>query len=298
MKRNIVTSALACWGILAGCCDARAADHMDVSVMTFNIRLNTPADGPNRWPHRSEMAADVIRRFDGDFVGLQEALPDQIADLLKMLPEYRLVGRSREADLTRGEASPILYRHERWRLDANQQGTFWLSDTPEEPGSITWGNACTRIVTWGRFVEVASGRGLYVYNTHFDHISEPSRQKSAKLLADRIAKRASPDPVIVTGDFNSGESSAGISYLLGKEPGSPIKLIDTFRVLHPDEKQVATFHAFKGGTKGDKIDYVLVLPTANLSSAEIVRDSRDGRYPSDHFPVTAKLIYGAQEAKP
>ena len=201
--------------------------------MTFNIRCNTVFDGPNRWPHRRELAAHVIRRYGADFVGVQEAEPDQIADLVKLLPEYRLLGRSREADPKVGEASPIFYRHKRWRLDADRQGTFWLSDTPEKPGSKTWGNGYPRIVTWGRFVEEKTGHGAYAFNTHFDHLSEASRRKSATLLARRIAERSRPEPVVLTGDFNSGESSAALAYLTGKKPGSPIMLIDTFRAVAP-----------------------------------------------------------------
>jgi endonuclease/exonuclease/phosphatase family metal-dependent hydrolase len=290
--RSVVAGALAAWCLLGAGHDAARADNtLPVKAMTFNIRCNTAIDGPNRWPHRREMAADVIRRAEPDFAGLQEAEPDQIADLLKLLPEYHMLGRSREKNPKVGEASPIFYRHKRWRLDAKQNGTFWLSDTPEKPGSITWGNACTRIVTWGRFTEAKIGRGLYVYNTHLDHISEPSRQKSAVLMAQRITGRKSPEPVLVTGDFNSGESSAAIAWLTGKKPGSPLALIDTFRVLHPDEKQVGTFHGFRGGTKGEKIDYILVPPGTRVLSAEILHDTRNGRFPSDHYPVAAEIIF-------
>jgi endonuclease/exonuclease/phosphatase family metal-dependent hydrolase len=288
--RVAATILLACCLLTAAPDAARADDGMQIKVMTFNIRCNTVIDGPNRWPHRREMAADLVRRFKGDFVGLQEAEPDQIADLVKSLPEYHWLGRSREADTTTGEASPIFYRHKRWRLDPDHNGTFWLSDTPEKPGSKTWGNACPRIVTWGRFIEEKTGRGVYVYNTHLDHISEPSRQKSAAFLARRIAERKRADPVIVTGDFNSGESSAAIGHLTGKRLGSPVMLVDTFRVLHPDEKQVGTFHGFRGGTKGAKIDYILAPPGTNVLAAEILRENHDGRYPSDHYPVAAEIV--------
>jgi endonuclease/exonuclease/phosphatase family metal-dependent hydrolase len=261
-----------------------------VKAMTFNIRYSAAADGPDRWTQRREMVADVIRRFDGDFVGIQEALPDQVAYLRESLPAYRLIVRSRLADPQQGEAVPLLYRHGRWRLDEKQQGTFWLSDTPEVPASTTWGNDIPRIVTWGRFVEGRTGRAVYVYNVHFDHASEPSRQKSAILLAQRIAGRAHPDPVILTGDFNCGESSYAIGYLKGEQDQSPLKLVDTFRVRHPDEKVVGTFHAFRGTRDGEKIDYVFALPGTKALDAEIVYFNRDGRYPSDHYPVTAEMV--------
>jgi endonuclease/exonuclease/phosphatase family metal-dependent hydrolase len=270
---------------------ARAEDTLNVKIMTFNIRYDNPADGANRWALRRDLAADVIRRFDGDFVNLQEALPNQIADLLKMLPEYAWVGRSREADAKRGEAVPILYRTKRWRLDEKQQGTFWLSDTPQTAGSITWGNACPRVVTWGRFVDKKTGRPLCVYNTHLDNVSESSRQKSASLLARRIADREGREPVLVAGDFNSGESSVALAHLTGRAADSPVKLLDTFRAVHPKEKQVGTFHDFQGGVGGDKIDYLLASPGAKVRSAEIVRNHRKALYPSDHYPVTAEVAF-------
>jgi endonuclease/exonuclease/phosphatase family metal-dependent hydrolase len=266
---------------------------LGVKAMTFNIRYSAAADGPDAWTERREMVVEVIRRFDGDFVGIQEALPDQIAYLRESLPAYRPIVRSRLADPQQGEAVPLLYRHQRWRLDETQQGTFWLSDTPEVPASTTWGNDIPRIVTWGRFVESRTGRAVYVYNVHFDHASEPSRQKSAILLAKRIAGRKNPDPVILTGDFNAGESSYAIRYLKGEQDRSPVKLLDTFRVQHPDEKIVGTFNEFRGARDGQKIDYVFALPGVKVLGAEIVYFNRDGRYPSDHYPVTAELLLPA-----
>lgn len=294
--RVAATMLLTCLGFAAAHDAARADERLTLKAMTFNIRLNNSGDGPNRWSERRDAAIGLIRRFQGDFVGIQEALPDQMNDLKKMLPEYRLLGRSREADAARGEATPILYRHERWRLDPKQSGWFWLSDTPQVPGSITWGNACTRMVVWGRFIEEKTGRGVVVYNTHFDHVSEPARQKSAALLARRIAERERPEPVVIMGDFNSGESSAAILHLTGRAAGSPVKLVDTFRALHPDEKEVKTYHGFRGGTAGEKIDFILASPGVKALSAEISHDRVAGgaRYPSDHYPVTAEMSFPAE----
>ena len=164
------------------------------------------------------------------------------------------------------------------------------------PASATWGNTIPRIATWGRFVEKTTGRAVYVYNVHFDHRSEPSRQKSAILLAKRIAGRKHPDPVILTGDFNVGESSYAIGYLKGRQDQSPVKLVDTFRVLHPDEEVVGTFGGFRGTRDGQKIDYLFALPGTKVLGAEIVYFNRDGRYPSDHYPVTAELVLPAPSA--
>ncbi|NMC21157.1 MAG: endonuclease/exonuclease/phosphatase family protein [Thermogutta sp.] len=258
-----------------------------VRVLTFNIRYGTASDGPNHWSHRKDLVIDLIKRGEYDFVGLQEALRFQIDEIRQALPHFQEIGVGREDGKQAGEYSAILYDGRRLRVV--EQDTFWLSDTPAVPGSKTWGNNIPRIVTWGRFAESASGRELYVFNTHFDHQSQPSREKSAALLADRLAQRDPLRPVVVTGDFNAAEDNPAIRLLKGETAGSPIRLLDTFRLLHPEAKDVGTFHGFRGGTSGGKIDYVFVEPGAKVIRAEILHDSRNGQYPSDHYPVMAEI---------
>ena len=260
--------------------------ELNVRVLSFNIRYGTALDGMDAWPYRKELVYDVIRRQDSDFVGLQEALRFQIDAIRESVPGYDEVGVGRDDGRQAGEYSAILYKSDRWR--AVDSGTLWLSDTPDDPGSMTWGNEITRIVTWARFVEEESGRAVQVFNTHFDHISQPSRVKSAELLASRIASREPADPVIVTGDFNAGEGNPAILYLKNTANESPV-LVDTFRALHPDADAVGTGGGFEGRRDGPKIDYVFAEPDARVREAGIIRDSRNGRYPSDHFPVYAEI---------
>jgi len=271
-----------------------AQDAQQLQVMTFNIRYGTASDGPNNWQNRKQLVFDVLRDHRPDVVGLQEALHFQIEEIVQAVPGFAYVGVGREDGKTKSEYCAILYRAE--RLDVSESDTFWLSDTPEVPGSITWGNACTRICTRARFTDKESNRNFYVYNTHLDHVSQPSRERSAVLLMRRIADRRHRDPVILTGDFNAGEDNRAVVYLKGKStlPDSegvqrenPLPLIDTFRALHPDADDVGTFNAFKGERSGPKIDCVFAGPDVKVLAAEILHDNENGRYPSDHFPVTA-----------
>lgn len=264
---------------------AEDAGNTQVRVLSFNIRYGTANDGENSWPHRAEFVCDLVRTSEADFIGLQEALRFQIDAIRKAAPGYAEHGVGRDDGKTRGEYSAILYRSERWKLDDG--GTFWLSDTPETVASKTWGNSIPRIVTWGRFVDRQTGRGLYVFNTHFDHQSQPSREKSSGLIVERIRKRKHAEPVIVTGDFNAGEANPAIKTI------TAAGLVDTFRVLHPDAATVGTFNGFAGRDDGEKIDYVFVDGGLQVKQAEIVRTERDGRYPSDHFPVSAELLLPA-----
>lgn len=273
--------------------DLVAAEPLELKLLTFNLRTSTGNDGPDDWLHRRAEVAAVLRGMANDFLGMQEAQPEQVAYLREQLPEYRCLARSRRADPTVDEAVPLWYRQERWQLDAEEQGTFWLSDTPEEPGSTTWGNELPRIVTWGRLVEKSSGRGVYVFNTHLDHRSEPARAQSAVLLAQRIAARRHAEPVVVMGDFNAKESDPALQYLTGKTGESPLALLDTFRARYPDVKEaIGTFHKFTGTRSQNKIDYILALGPVEVVATEILHTTMaNGRYLSDHFPVSAQLRF-------
>ena len=266
-----------------------SSEHPGVAVMTFNIRYGTADDGENSWKYRREFVFDVIREAVPDIIGMQEALGFQLNELRDALPEYAKVGVGRDDGLVSGEFSAILYRAE--DFDVLEHGTFWLSETPDVPSIASyWGAALPRICSWARFMESETGRTFYVYNVHFSSRSREAREKSAALLSDRIAAREHEEPVIVTGDFNAGEGSAVMGTLVGStESTSAAGLKDSFRVLHPDAVDVGTFNGFRGRTTGDKIDAVLISGEWDVVSAEILRTSRSGKYPSDHFPVVATL---------
>lgn len=254
----------------------------ELRVMSFNIRYGSANDGPNHWDLRKDFLAEVIADASPDVIGLQEALHHQIEFLLGRLPAYAMVGVGRDDGKRAGEYTAILYRTD--RLKVEESDTFWLSDTPEVVASTTWGNDITRICTWARFT-TAAGAPVYLYNTHFDHRSQPSREKAAALLRQRIEARSPVAPFVVTGDFNAGESNPAIAAFTA---GGFVR--DSFRVRHPDASPVGTSTGFTHGrVDGNKIDYIFVPAGIDVVSAEIVRAERDGRYPSDHFPVTAHL---------
>ena len=289
-------------GNLLWATDDVSRDASRLRVMSFNIRYATASDGENRWSWRREFLGDCIAEQSPDLLGLQEVLPEQsewIAGYLSERarrgegPEYAFFGRTREPDPAQGEAVTIFYRTDRLERIVEDGDTFWVSETPEVVGSQSWNTACRRVVTWSRFrlrtlsaeaFSNAENREIYFFNTHLDHISAEARLNGAKLLVKRIADRSNPSaPVILTGDFNCGESSEPIVFL--RDSG----LVDTFRMMDPDSTEVGTFHAFTGSAGKDKIDYIFVMPDLKACAAEILRTSRDGRWPSDHFPVVADV---------
>lgn len=252
-----------------------------LAVMSFNLRYGTANDGDNSWPKRNHLVMGVFKARNADIVGVQEALAFQLDEITAANPHYGVIGVGRNDAKTSGEFSAILYRTDRFAIDSS--GTFWLSDTPEVVASSTWGNSITRICTWARLIDRQSGDAFYIFNTHYDHRSQPSREQSSKLIAERIAARTHDDPVLLTGDFNAGESNPAIQALL--ESG----LVHTYRTIHPDETRVGTFNSFKGETDGDMIDHIFTTPGMNILEANIDRANDNGQYPSDHFPIWAKI---------
>ena len=262
----------------------------EIDAVAFNIRFDNPKDGENAWPNRKEMVGKWIESESPDVIGLQEALRHQINDIKKVATAYSEYGVGRDDGKSRGEHCTILYLKKRFTLDKKDCGTFWFSDTPEKIASKSWGNEIPRICTWARLIHKKTGKGFYLYNVHYDHQSQSSRIRASNLIIERISNRKqSNEPIILMGDFNAAEKNPAITVF--KE--EPLKLVDTFRVVKPDEKMVKTFHGFRGGSfMGGKIDHVFILPkTAKVRSAQIVRFNKDKRYLSDHYPVRAKLSF-------
>jgi endonuclease/exonuclease/phosphatase family metal-dependent hydrolase len=275
--------------ILTSCTKKAALHAQPIKLMTFNIRYGTAPDGEHSWNLRQDLVYSLLEKERPDILGLQEALNFQIDAIITHLPDYRRLGVGRDDGDTLGEYSAILFRSARFRPLESQ--TFWFSDTPEVPGSKSWGNSITRICTWAHFSDDSTGLPLYVYNLHLDHQSQPSREKSVALLIQRIGARKNDDPVMVMGDFNAGEDNPAIQALEEfKEPGSrALMFADAFRLLHPQAQEVGTFHAFTDQPGADMIDHIFITKSFSVSHADILRDHPPGRYPSDHFPVAATV---------
>lgn len=278
---KLLTLILACLASIGSTLHAAEPDNT-LTVMSFNIRYGTANDGDNSWPNRDHLVMQVFRERDAQIVGVQEALAFQLDEITAEFPHYAVIGVGREDGKTKGEYSAILYDTRRFSVDTS--GTFWLSDTPEVVASSSWGNSITRICTWARLIVRDSGEALYVYNAHYDHRSQESREKSSQLILDRIASRAHDNPVVLMGDFNAGESNPAITALLNNPD-----LTHTYRSRHPDETTVGTFNAFTGATDGEMIDHIFVSPGLKAIAANIDRTNDNAQYPSDHFPVWANL---------
>jgi len=286
-----------------------------LSAMSFNIfhDASSVALGIGPWDSRRELVAQTIAEADADIVGLQEAYAWQVAWLVLQLPAYSHVGRGRDAD-GGGESVTILFKTDRFSLE--ESGDFWLSPTPDVPGSMggaLWGGMnVPRIVTWARLGFQESERELYVYNTHLpanENGGLEGRRRSVILLADRIAARDRPDvPFILLGDLNSNEDGFAVRYLKREARAdddrlSPIGVVDTWRQINGGGGGTRCRNGASGApiVHGERVDYVLLMDTTRTDGAGVDRSTADGvltsvaRTPtascaSDHVGVSSRFL--------
>ena len=259
-----------------------------VSVMSYNIRLDTEADGINQWKNRPDKVVALIKKYNPDLLGVQEALHNQMMDLQKGLSEYAFIGVGRDDGKDKGEYSAIFYKKEKFTVLSHN--TFWLSETPNVPGSKSWDAAITRVVTFAMLEDKSTGKSFLYANTHFDHIGKEARKNSASLIKTylkgymagaTLEKTLKEIPVLVSGDFNSEPTDEPYLTMID---GKDIHLFDA----RPATDLTGTFCGFEF----DKItcrtiDYVFHSSQWKASDYKVIQDHDGKYYPSDHLPVMA-----------
>ena len=263
---------------------AKKPANAPLRVMSYNIRYATKTDSINYWDNRKSKVAGLLRYHQADLIGVQEALHRQLTDLEKDLPEFAWYGVGRDDGKISGEFSAIYYRKNRFKpLD---KGTFWLSETPEKPGSKNWDAAITRLCSWVKFQDLKTGHTFFHFNTHYDHMGKIAREKSSEILVAKIKAIAGTTPVVITGDFNVPQTAPAYATMIN---GTTIK----------DAQFISeTPHYGPLGTSGGflvnrplkaKIDYVFVKGPIRVLQHAVITDQWDNYYPSDHLPVLAEI---------
>ncbi len=255
-------------------------------VLSYNIRVNVASDGEYAWPNRADRVAALIRFHEADVAGLQEATRSQVQDLVDRLPEYDWYGVGRDDGADAGEFVPIFYRRD--RLAVQTKGSFWLSETPNEPGSVGWDAALPRVTSW-LVSKMHDGDSLVIFNTHFDHVGEDARVESARLLREQVVHLKGKSPAIVMGDFNARPGSEPYRVMTVAEEGL-VTLRDA-RTLAPEPYGPdLTFGTFAVGAEEDgRIDFVFVTSEIAVIRHGVLTDQLRGAYPSDHLPVLAEI---------
>ncbi|WP_372191654.1 endonuclease/exonuclease/phosphatase family protein [Xanthomonas axonopodis pv. desmodiigangetici] len=248
-------------------------------VMSFNVRVPADTDGDKRWQVRRAAMVALIKQTHPDVFGTQELVSEQAAFLAEQLPDYRWFGQGRRGDDS-DEHMGVFY--DARVLQVVESGNFWLSDTPERAGSITWGNVLPRMATWALFERRSDKRRFYLFNTHFPYRDEdePARERSARLILSRIAQLPATVPVVLTGDFNSDPDK--ITY-----PTLTAVLRDARAQASKRSGPENTFQDFTTHPTR-RIDWILYRGLRPTRFATL-DDRPGGILPSDHYPVMAEF---------
>lgn len=255
-----------------------------LKVMSYNIRLSIESDKENSWENRKMEALQLMDYYHPDFFGVQEAVPQQMIDIKNNLKNYDFVGVGRDDGKNKGEFSALFYDTE--KLQVLESGTFWLSETPNIP-SKGWDAAYNRVCTYALFKMKKGGKKFWAFNTHFDHIGDVAREKSATLILEKIKNLNTKNlPVVLTGDFNLTEET------------KPLQLISkSLENAYHHSKQKpygprGTFTAFDiNKIPTERIDYIFVKDFVT-ETFRTINDRRENLlYPSDHFPIMAELRF-------
>ncbi len=253
-----------------------------LDVMTFNIRLNTPADGKNAWDNRKSELLELLLYYEADFIGLQEVLKDQLDFIDLTMVDYKWIGAGRDDGKEKGEFSPMFYNSTKFELI--RQLTFWLSENSTVP-SIGWDAALERVCTYGAFRDKFSGDTIHVFNTHFDHVGQVARLKSAELILRKIKEFTSPESyVILMGDLNCNPESPPFQLFSSEMDYG--KTVSQSAFYGP----AGTFNGFdEAKILIESIDHIFTRNFQVLSYRHIDDRMRNNNLVSDHLPVLTKL---------
>jgi endonuclease/exonuclease/phosphatase family metal-dependent hydrolase len=260
-----------------------------IRVVSYNVRFDNPGDRQHVWSNRSERVISILRLHQADIFCLQEPLLNQVEELEAAFPGFAWYGVGRDDGDKKGEFNPVFYNQSRFNL--LDSGTFWLSETPEVPGSTAWFAKLPRIATWVKLIDRASGKQFFVFNTHLDHQSKQARENGAALILSRINEMTGDVPVVLAGDFNDNPGTAAYNAIL--DAASPIQFFDArLSARYPHHGPSFTFVGLDFmGVPGRIIDYIFVSPDIVVDFHAYLIDNWDGVYPSDHLPVLIEMKF-------
>ena len=285
-------------------------ENYKLKVMSFNVQTEngTQVD----FDLRAELLRDLMDELQPDSIGMQEVTTGWIyrMDTYSFNQSYAGVGEGRTPG---GEASSIYYRKD--KFDLVNSGTFWLSETPDVPGTYLEASLYPRICTWAHLRDKVTGYEYIHINTHLDHLGNSKGGKELRTAQVRVILeyiQSFPDvPMVMTGDFNHAKTTSaeniyamfknilGISEftastgesITGNFSDARTEAADT---VSPDAWASMTAYWQEGTDSYNPakkpIDYVFY--TTGDFTADVYRNihyHRDGIYMSDHLPQYCEL---------
>ena len=249
-----------------------------VRVMSFNLRMQVENDGVNSFRNRKDRIAAMLEAEKPDIIGFQEVTDEMRLWLRGTLTDYSVLGSGRDSDYG-GESSCIALRND--RAEAIAMEPFWLSPTPDVPGSryTEDQSQCPRMTLAVKVRCKGVKKPFYVLNTHTDHVGERARYCAMEQNIEYIAAHA--EKFVFTGDMNATPDAKEIRIVEERLGGRGCK--DVTAALG------GTFHDFGRRAEKCKIDYIFT--DGERVCSYLVDDAGEGGlYYSDHHAVVAEIL--------
>lgn len=255
---------------------------MKLCLISSNIRFDNPSDGANAWPHRRSLLAQFLLNHNPDIIATQEGRFDQLKDFEGLLKDFEIVDPHRS--WIKERMYPTFFVRKS-TIDLIRSDDWWLSTTPEVAGSLSFGSAFPRLMTWMTVHPKESPKKLLIVNTHLDHVKRETRVEQVKVLLKEIKRlKEKGAQLIIMGDFNDSPESSVRAALIAEFPD----LQDSWRLFN--EVEESSHHKFDGNQEnGNRIDWVLVDKDVTINKCFLDKNTIEGKYPSDHFPVICEI---------
>ena len=272
--------------------EKKPLDECVLSIMSFNVAVDNRSDATG-WSKRKEAVLNMLSKAKPMVIGFQEAQAHEITDMSSAHPEYEWYGLGRETakrpatttNYSAEEAMVVFWLKD--SLNVLDKGTFWLSETPEQPG-MGWDAKYPRTLTWVKFQHKGTGLMFFMFNTHLDNSGKTARSESMKLIANRM-KELNPDnlPAFLTADFNTKSTDSIFTPI-----NSTMK---STRDMAPEsESSKMTYNKYSAPKS--QIDHIFYLVTNSIKplTFKVLDQSYGSTWISDHFPIVGTFLYTRQ----
>ena len=188
----------------------------DIDVTMAAYTFGEPAEtAAAAAAHDPAAVAAALLAAEADVIAFIGASRGQLDDLASRLPGFTVIGSGSVDGIAAGPHNAVAVRAA--RLDVVDDATFWLSDTPQTPGSATWGNARPRTCTIVRVIERSRARPLTTAATQLDRASPRARGLAVQAIARHITS-LSPEnaPAVLMADLAMPLTTPASRLLLGR----------------------------------------------------------------------------------
>lgn len=252
-------------------------------TISFNILFDSEDERPVNWKSRRKLVQKLLQDYDPEIIATQEGKQAQLDDLATLLPNHQYIHLHRHWIDSR--MYPSFYIKE--GINVIESGDIWLSETPFLPGSTSFGSMFPRICTWSKiqYNEI----DLLIANCHLDHVQTDTRQKQTEVMMRELEKiNPKKLPLILMGDFNEGPTRRVREAI----DHSSFSLIDPWQ--KNDLQEETSYHKYLNDDPpkdfaGERIDWILHDPRFSSDNIKLLKDSYDGKYPSDHYPILVDI---------